>query len=397
MGINSVYRVRDKLAMGMASRFLDVVDDTFFEGGGARSHIGTVTRADYARDAVGIIDCVHEWREFESVFGGDGVRVEWESKTMPGGVSVTYPHRLVVAGFDDAVRVVGGLRGRSIDDIRVARDRLGTLVARYGSDTGRLRQVIRRVANLSSGDFEALLVACDWFSSPDADGLTARQVPLALVHAKWVERNVGIVEAVVGHDVSLVPRSREVRIKYCAPVPEGETRRRFDSQVVGDVESLAYEPSVVVVVENKDCFDHMPEHDGLICVWGAGNAHVGADIASLGWVRRCPRVLYWGDLDVDGFVLLDRLRASGVDAASVCMDEATCREYARLGTNVDSRGRALSARAWEEIVDGCGLLTDGEREAVRLIASGALGVRRIEQERIDFDHVMSAIVAGGNL
>lgn len=391
MGINSVYRVRDKLAMNMGVRFLDVVDGTFFEDGGARVVIGSVSQAYYASDTVDVVERVREWREFEERSAGDGVRVEWETKRMPGNVVVTYPRRLVVAGFEDAVKVVGSLRGRAIDELCVARERFDVLHDRYGSDPSDLRRVARRFGQLSSGGFEALLVACDWFSSSDADGLTARQVPLALVHAKWVERYVGIIEAVVGHEVRFEGRLHEVRLKYCSPVENGEVRRRFDSQVIGDVESLAYEPDVVLVVENKDCFERMPELEGLICVWGAGNSHVGADIAGLGWVRRCQHVLYWGDLDVDGFLLLDRLRASGVDATSVCMDEATCRAYARLGTNSDGRGRGLSRRDMEPVLESCGHLTEDEVSVARLLASGELGVRRIEQERVAFADVIDAV------
>ncbi len=74
---------------------------------------------------------------------------------------------------------------------------------------------------------------------------------------------------------------------------------------------------------------------GGISVEGAGTG--GSTAAAIGWLRSCPMIIYWGDMDVDGLAILNGYRGAGLTARSILMDIATYDTYAEFGTNTDPK------------------------------------------------------------
>jgi hypothetical protein len=98
----------------------------------------------------------------------------------------------------------------------------------------------------------------------------------------------------------------------------------------------------------------------------------------------CPwlqtsRIVYWGDLDVSGFEILNRLRADFAQTVSVFMDEATLDRFGHLSV----AGKGLQA----EIP---GHLTPHEVAAFVRVRSGN---RMLEQEKIPHTVVVDALRA----
>lgn len=80
----------------------------------------------------------------------------------------------------------------------------------------------------------------------------------------------------------------------------------------------------VIIVENEVTFLALPSVPGALAFFGAG-----FDVLRLGripWLRNRD-VVYWGDLDTDGFVILDRLRGQLRDVRSVLMDLDTLKAH----------------------------------------------------------------------
>jgi hypothetical protein len=63
---------------------------------------------------------------------------------------------------------------------------------------------------------------------------------------------------------------------------------------------------VVVISENKDTAIHFPELAGGLIVEGVGRG--GRTVASFPWIREAPLVVYWGDMDRDGYEILNGYR-----------------------------------------------------------------------------------------
>jgi hypothetical protein len=127
----------------------------------------------------------------------------------------------------------------------------------------------------------------------------------------------------------------------------------------------------------KDTAIHMPPLAAAISVQGVGKG--GSTAAAFGWITGAERVFYWGDMDADGFEILDGFRAAGVPATSILMDMAAYTAGKRYGTNDDPKGQPLKPGKPKALPH----LTAAEREPYDCLTSPDWHrYRRIEQERI---------------
>ena len=151
--------------------------------------------------------------------------------------------------------------------------------------------------------------------------------------------------------------------------------------------SPAYAPSIVAIVENKDTYLSFPQLEGGICVFGSGFAGA-ATVRRLPWLSDARMIVYWGDLDADGFEILDSYRAAGIACSSILMDVATLERFGRYGTNLEKDHRTRIFRERKDLPH----LTVSEREAYDLLTNpDYAGNRRLEQERIPLDEALRAI------
>ncbi|MBR3317842.1 MAG: hypothetical protein IKG21_08535 [Atopobiaceae bacterium] len=238
--------------------------------------------------------------------------------------------------------------------------------------------------------FELLLSAAAWFYEHDAHGLTPRQVPLPGIDAKWLDtvRNRQLVCLLSDkEELGLVGRPARLEFAYVDPTHAQRCRRRFDSWVDGDSCELVYEPTTCVIVENKDTYLSFPALEGGICVFGAGKAGM-AVAATFPGVCDAAEVFYWGDLDADGFEILNGYRERGVACQSILMDYVTLERFERYGTSLEKDHRTPIERERKDLPH----LTEAERAAYDVLTDPTwTGHRRIEQEKIPLDEAVAAL------
>ena len=201
---------------------------------------------------------------------------------------------------------------------------------------------------------------------------------VAGVHGKWLERNLRLIRHLLGvEDLGLVSGDRLIRLRILDPALG--TGLTDVSTPVAEAATLweATGPHIAVIVENKETFLSLSTPwPGVVAVWGAGYA---VDLLDhLPWLHRCQRILYWGDLDADGFGILHRLRSRFDDVESLMMSPTDVHRWAHLG--VADPGDSTTALP---------LLTPAEADARRaLLTQGDI---RIEQERIPWDVAHSVL------
>lgn len=264
--------------------------------------------------------------------------------------------------------------------------------------------VLRRVKDWEDVDFDLLLNAAHWFrGTPGVEWegrLTPRQVPVPGLHTKWLNRagRRTLVATLAGlPNIALADRPSCIDITYADPDHRRRNGRWHDSCAIGTPMEPAYRPQVVLVCENKDTyFMFPPEVTGLIVVWGEGDAAKKADrIPAVDWIARAPRVVYWGDMDAEGFQILSRFRTlisdrGGPMVESILMDPETFKTFNEFGTKVDRKGKPLKRRDWDPIV--AENLADSEGETYRLITDPAWPHhRRVEQEPMPLDLALGAL------
>jgi hypothetical protein len=285
------------------------------------------------------------------------------------------PTHVVVPDIDTAARLAGTPWP---DRLRRARQRAAVLTGQYRHLLAPAR-TLTAVDALSDVNFDLLRRAADWFASHDASGLTARQVPIEGLHAKWLNNSQHLVRELANlDDLGLLPaHPQRIHFTYLDPSYRATGGRVHDSATVGDSVALAYHPRVVVISENKDTAIHFPALENAVSIEGVGRG--GATIASFDWVTRAEHIFYWGDMDADGLEILDGFRAAGVPATSVLMNPTAYQAWERFGTNLDPKGRELPPRTARPVP----FLTAEEAHLyAQLIDPDWAGRRRIEQERI---------------
>ena len=253
-----------------------------------------------------------------------------------------------------------------------------------------IAKVLARCDKMTDLDFDLLVRAALWFGEHDATGLTPRQVPLEGFHAKWLD-SAGrrrLISLLCGKDdLGLSERPARVDFAYLDPTYLAAGNRRYDSHVVGDAFALPYNPRIAVIVENKDTYLRFPQIEGGICIFGGGSAG-SAHVRLLPWIGHVGKLYYWGDMDADGFGILNDYREGGIKVTSILMDMQSYNRYERFGTSFAVGPQQLADRS------ACALehLTAAERELYDLLISpDCPTARRVEQERIPLEHALAAI------
>lgn len=132
-------------------------------------------------------------------------------------------------------------------------------------------------------------------------------------------------------------------------------------------------------------------------VEGGGKA-AAALLANVPWIRSAEHVVYWGDIDADGYAILDHFRAAlavptpdGAPAkhvTSILMEATDLHRYSLHGVNHDKAGRPIKPS--QELLPH---LTEAETIAYATVATaGPTPFRRIEQEAIPLTHAVTRLL-----
>lgn len=337
-----------------------------------------------------------QWREFA---GRLPTGVELVRKTMTiRGVAGDFPATLV-ADLDGAVSLIADTR-TDADPRTVDIGRARELASALQSASAILTPAtLRAVYRLRAVDVEVLVNAVTWLRQhPDASTWTLRQLPVPGMHTKWLDTHGTLLRDVAGRDVreEVRPRLTVMHLTYIDPDHTASGRRRHDAWTTGDVHDIAYRPRAVLVVENRDSRLWFPPVRDTIVVEGGGKA-AAALLANVPWIRAADHVVYWGDIDADGYTILDQFRATLAEPApdgapakavtSILMDATDLHRYAQHGVNHDKTGRPIKPSPAT-----LPHLTEAETTAYNIIATaGPTPFRRIEQEVIPLTYAASRL------
>ncbi len=365
---------------------------------------------------------IRDWTSFEQ--NHPQLTVEWvRRRTAIGSQELPAQLRL---GSPSAVAATIGRE----QHFATATARWATLAATW-PDHPRLRTALAEAMRLDDSDFSRALCVATWLVEHPCSGLMPRQLPVEGIDTKWVTSHSRLLALLAGADVtnqitapSAHATGRDSGLSECPPptdenAPVSTTRAPDDTDTDGDeaekqivalnalglrprptyvrialldpadraqlagirdlavsseqLALLTVRPRHLIVIENLETALTVPDMDGTLVIHSLG--HNLTPLRDLGWAQGAEQVTYWGDLDNEGFTILNAFRGLGYPARSVLMDEATLLRYRRFtveDTATPDRGD-LSNLTPVEYDTWQGLLSD--RWGRRL---------RLEQERIPF-------------
>ncbi len=326
-----------------------------------------------------------EWIEWSAQHSGTTLRYA-TVRTSSGEQRI--PSHLVLEGPDAVANAVGdSLRWRTVHE---RYDRLRSA----GWDDQALRPHMPRIRDLANPDFDLVLDVVEWFRQHPNSGLTMRQIPVAGMHTKWLERHRGLViplvsgrDPVDGDAPELSPSDMDaLGLRRLPPQIDIILTDTRDRAAVGglrhlrapieEMAQLPLRPRYVVVIENRESALPVPDTADLVVVHSLGN-HTGS-LARLPWISSA-HAAYWGDLDRAGFTLLSRARTAIPHIESLLMSVDAVADFARFGVDDPSRADAPEPN-----------LTVAEQAGLDLLQDRNPALR-IEQERIPWSAAEMAL------
>ena len=190
---------------------------------------------------------------------------------------------------------------------------------------------------------EGLILVAAYFTDNPWPNCYARQIPVP-VDTKFVQRNHRILRQWL--DILLPPSGIDVnerKFERRFGLRDGQPHRGLRlldlalreelnlsheelSLPLRSIADLPMHNVTVFIVENRLNLLTLPAADRAIGIEGEGNAV--NRLEKLDWLNR-NRIIYWGDIDVEGFLILSRLRNLFENVESILMDETSLEAHIR--------------------------------------------------------------------
>jgi hypothetical protein len=188
------------------------------------------------------------------------------------------------------------------------------------------------------GLWNDLLAVCRYFLDHPRPGLYIRELPIN-VHTKFIEQHRGIVRELLEQILpaeAIVLEAATFEERFGLREKEPAVRvRLLDQQLLTHYSLPLSELSVplsqfsaldflrgqcCIVTENEMTFLTLPPQGNTFALFGGG--FMVRNLGRISWLAECP-ILYWGDLDAQGFQILSNLRSLFPHVTSIMMDWET--------------------------------------------------------------------------
>ena len=314
--------------------------------------------------------------------------IDWQTRHWSRVGNQKVPTRILICGARNIARWAGreaewDIATLRIDDLSAKFDNSWNTYSRQSCGKA-VKASIETWQQLDNVDWTRTLEVLDWLLSHQGEHCYARQLPVRGIDSKWVEKHNKALRplfyALAGADLPFSKPAKLFRCKACCASTMlcGCTEFSLNAD---DLSVLTVAPSILVICENLVntlCMDGL---EGVLAIHGSGFAV--SELARVTWLNSIP-IVYWGDLDSNGFAILDMLRGFAPHTRSAMMDVPTLMRYYDLCV--------------EEPVAASGTfknLTDFEHEALSALQAGDplrnIESLRLEQERIEWDWAMAQI------
>ncbi len=243
-----------------------------------------------------------------------------------------------------------------------------------------------------------LMDVLGWIQNNPRSGLYLRQVDIAGLDTKFIERHRGLLselldialplEAVCSDSTGVAGfcrrygfRNKASRVRFRILDPGQAIFSSGDQDITVTEETfscLNLRNRHVFITENETDFLALPQANDSLAIFGAGYGF--ESLAAAHWLHDCT-IYYWGDIDTHGFAILDQLRTIFPHAKSLLMDRDTLMQHrAHWVTESKPHKRDLPR------------LTDPESRLYDDLRYDRLGPGiRLEQELIGFAWVERAL------
>lgn len=222
------------------------------------------------------------------------------------------------------------------------------------------------------------LKVCSYFLETPNPNLYTRQLPID-IHTKYILENENIIESLLEYLVADHINKNEIKfekrfnLKYSEPLirvrflDKGLSPIKTASDIsftLSEFNNFVCDCENVFVAENIMNFLTLPSLEKTVAVWSGGGFNVSY-LKNIKWLTD-KQFYYWGDIDAQGFQILNQFRTYFPNTAAVMMDDET------LSSFEAGKGKPAANQLLEH-------LTDSEKKMYDHLRLNNI---RLEQEKI---------------
>jgi len=283
----------------------------------------------------------------------------------------TVPEKISIDSLEDYLKITGKEKAYQtfLKNLSIIRSGLPSLTAWAKSNPTKL---------IEHDTWADTLKVCRYFLENPAPDLYIRQLPID-IHTKYISTHKSLIQSLLDDliPVHIHPEETKFELRYNLKYAEPLIRMRFlDTSLalmdkitdislpISEFKRLEIPCSNIFVAENIMNFLTLPALPKTIALWSGGGFSVGS-LKNIDWIK--PRqFFYWGDMDAQGFQILNQFRTYFPNTISVLMDEETLSRF----------NPTEGTPATSQVLDK---LTDSELKLYLYLREGNM---RLEQERI---------------
>lgn len=229
-----------------------------------------------------------------------------------------------------------------------------------------------------------------------------RELSIKDVDTKFIEKHKKLLDILLSNILQYEPLKSlsdfAFEKKYGFKYPLAQVRFRILDEryyikglsdltlTIKEFEKLNLSIKKVFIIENKITFLSFFDIKYSIVIFGSG--YKISLLKSVEWLKD-KEILYWGDIDEDGFAILSNLRGYFPQIKSIMMDTKTIEKFSHLKVEYDKKSSTK---------ENLSNLTDDEELVYERLKNDFYGKNfRLEQERIPFEYAKQEIERLGNV
>ncbi|MCH7989127.1 MAG: hypothetical protein IID46_08245 [Planctomycetes bacterium] len=283
------------------------------------------------------IKAVDRLRDKSKEHRGWGYSIHWNQVRSREFGNNPQPDRITIDTLDDLLRL-----SRQAEHFTATREFINRARKELPGLSAWLVTHVRSLARLAES-LKGLMAVTKFFIAHPWPDCFARQIPVN-VDTKFVERHQALLRqwldillpasAIDVNETKFARRfglrdgqpHRGIRILDQGLLPELDLPCDELSLPLRSIAKLPVRETTIVIVENQLNLLTLPALKRAIGVRGEGKAVTR--LHQLTWLHD-NRIIYWGDIDVDGFLILSSLRNLFPHVESILMDRATLEQHSQ--------------------------------------------------------------------
>ncbi len=249
--------------------------------------------------------------------------------------------------------------------------------------------------------WEKLLSVCEYFMANPRPGQYIRQLDIHGIDTKFIEQHKPILAELLDTvlpETAVNAMHKRFEQRFGLEYDEPLIRFRILdtcltiaglsdlSLPLSQFRTLQTDVDTVFITENKINGLSFPGVNRALVIFGLG--YGVRMLTEVDWLLT-KSIYYWGDIDTHGFAILSQLRSRFPQTGSLLMDEKTLLEHRSLWVAEPEEKR---------FTDELKNLTGPEQELFTALRSNSHGANvRLEQERIQYEYVVDAVLNRGGI